>query len=475
MMKVSIKFVLVGPGGVGKTTLKRIFFEQADPIELLRESIEPTYGPETTQYQIGKQISVFDLAGQQLEEWLSQSKDIFEETDVLLLIVDSSEDLNKNIELMKKVLEIREEICSNAIFGVFFHKIDLLVKKNRDKLAKKLKKYIDEDKKVYIFLTSINGKFFAETYLNFSYLIRKAIRRVEKNKIDSRIFKMALVNQFLLKKELEISYVSEILDLPEEEAQKILDDLESEGIIEINRENELIFLTLKGKNMIQKLKRRIYSQIDVKKVLNKIPLKSLIISDHHGRAFLTYEIQKNYFDLLVANEEMESDPQLIAMFFSALSDFGKTIDAEGFYEIHLFAKTVNIIIIVYKEISAIFFLEGIEFKPEISKILKAFIKDFYGKFEKELKKFFQIFGIVNYQDMLEKTEEIVEDLEILLKAKFNISEKSIERKLGDIYFNINDKNIDPNLKTQIKQLITQYSFTKEKSILKEIEKLISGI
>ena len=471
----ALKFTIVGPAGVGKTTLKRIFFEQIDPLKLLEESLEPTYGAETSTYDLGKEICVFDLAGQQLDEWLSISKEIFNETDLLILILDSSnclENWNRNIQLVNAIKKIKEEYCPNSVFGIFFHKIDLLFNEKKNELKKKIRDLTNESKLIYAFLTSIDGIYFPETFINFSFLVRKAIRNSKSHKISSNFLKSAILNQFLLKKELPTDDIVSYLDIPLEEANKFIENLIQEQIIEKNDQKNIITLTRKGRNLLKDIERKLYSKFDIKKILKKIPLKAIIISDQHGRSFLNYEIQKNYFDILVASENMDSDPQLISMFFAALSDFGKTIDEEGFNEIYLFAKNVKIIIITYKEISAIFFFGDIKYDYSITKILKSFLKNFYLKFEKEIKEFLRIYGILNYEDLLVKSEDIIEDLNILLKTQFDIGDQSTERRLLNIYLGLEEMKLNEETQLKIKQLITKYSFTKDEKILKQVEDLL---
>ena len=97
-----IKILLIGPSGVGKTTLKKIFFEQSNPIQLLKESLEPTVDKVTTKYDIGGIIAIHDLAGQQINHWLSDSPQAFYEADLIICVLDSSKEWEENKPVWQK-------------------------------------------------------------------------------------------------------------------------------------------------------------------------------------------------------------------------------------------------------------------------------------------------------------------------------------------------------------------------------------
>ena len=75
---MSQKIIFIGPPGVGKTTLRRVFFEGESSRKLLEYAIEPTYGKETLILDFSQSIGIFDLAGQENERWLdSEEKNVF--------------------------------------------------------------------------------------------------------------------------------------------------------------------------------------------------------------------------------------------------------------------------------------------------------------------------------------------------------------------------------------------------------------
>ena len=65
-MEKKAKIVLIGPPGTGKTTIKKVYFEMANPLMLLEHTLEPTKGINSCVYSIfDVSLGVFDLAGQE--------------------------------------------------------------------------------------------------------------------------------------------------------------------------------------------------------------------------------------------------------------------------------------------------------------------------------------------------------------------------------------------------------------------------
>ena len=93
------KIVFVGPSGVGKTTIKNVFFEMANPLYLLKNSIPPTRGFNSTSYHFqDDEVGVFDLAGQENENWFNQEREIFAYTNLIICVLDVNSYLNDTAE-----------------------------------------------------------------------------------------------------------------------------------------------------------------------------------------------------------------------------------------------------------------------------------------------------------------------------------------------------------------------------------------
>lgn len=469
----TIKFIIIGPSGVGKTTLKKILFEQKDPFKLLNQSLEPTYGIDTTQYNVGKSFTVFDLAGQQISEWLSTSSEVFMETDMILLILDIKEDYNVNKEYVKIIEELRNKYCPNAIYGVFFHKIDLLPKNKRKDTIQNYLDSFKEFNNIFFYPTSIQKDYFVDTFNYLIILLRKCMAKMDSKDYSNIFAKTLIMNQFLNKNTIFFEDLQVILGESTSEVSQIIQILEKENLITVDPKDSSIKITSTGSKKLNNLKTILIEEIEKNPQIRDLSVKGLIISDEHGRAFLNYESQQDYFATLTSQNEYRGDPTLISMFFSAISDFGKTIDPVGFGNIIFIGSQLQIYICVFDRITGIFFFDKtIEIDNDIKQILMNFMKEFCTKFHTEIEQFFNISTIFNIETMESYLQNAVENMNILVASSKISTEASDEKKLFDIYLKLDNEKIEPEMTIKLRELITRYSVTKNSKILDEINEIL---
>lgn len=182
-VKNSKKIILIGPPAAGKTTIKKCFFETANPLSLLNTSLEPTVGFKINLYNIlQSEIGVFDLAGQENEKWFGSESSIFSNTDIIILVFDVNYPLNKITVFIDKVIITRMKECKNASIYCLLHKIDSVSKISSYKTSRMISEYMNnkypKEYHVKIFQTSITRKFFLQTFQKFEKIIRNALNKI---------------------------------------------------------------------------------------------------------------------------------------------------------------------------------------------------------------------------------------------------------------------------------------------------------
>jgi GTPase SAR1 family protein len=187
---VNKKIVLVGPSACGKTTFKRIFFEDANPIQLVKESLDPTRGVETDAYTAFSRIlSVWDLAGQEMDHWLSDRTDVFNESSVIVCMLNAADPLKDSVTFLLKILRIKNEISPGTPVFILLTKCDLVTNGESYNMIVKIEKYMqekhpelsDECRRTRIHRVSITDEFFLNT-LKVAFQILEAC--IEKNELQ---------------------------------------------------------------------------------------------------------------------------------------------------------------------------------------------------------------------------------------------------------------------------------------------------
>lgn len=157
------KIVIIGPSGVGKSTIKTMFFEGVSSEELLSNPLEPTYGLEYFNYDwLDLDVGIADLAGQEIDRFLDEPTDFemnpFLGADLVLFIFDADfwqSDSKKVVTYLNQVdLQLKDN-NSNATIHVFCHKIDLIEEENRDKFQNEVKYTLPLQGNNQIYFTSI--------------------------------------------------------------------------------------------------------------------------------------------------------------------------------------------------------------------------------------------------------------------------------------------------------------------------------
>ncbi len=164
------KILFIGPPGTGKTTIKNIFFEMESPLKLLKNTLDPTRGINSSIYSFFEQdLGVFDLAGQENKDWFSKDSNIFKHTNLIICVLDINRYLGENIEFIGDVIKIQNDLkLSNCSIAILLHKIDLIESHYLQQKLKAINDYLMNEKKQemssQIYPTSITKKYFLKTY-----------------------------------------------------------------------------------------------------------------------------------------------------------------------------------------------------------------------------------------------------------------------------------------------------------------------
>ncbi len=466
----NLKIILIGPSGVGKTTLRKIFFEQENPLKLLNQTLEPTRGVETRIYDIEGAIAIHDLAGQQLEEWFTQSFDIFSSTDLIIVVLNSSDEWEENKVQWERVKFQRQRVCPEAQIMILFHKVDKLDENQRQKLEWDIQTTFVGEHNISAFTSSIVVEFFLETFKRFVGAFRKVILSIHEVGVNEVFQRVDILIYFLDRSTLKLDDLIASMKLPAKVARKILEDMYKRNYIKIDESTNSITLGEQGMFLINGLNNiGIHAAIDTFK---EIPLmKGVIFADYRGICFFIHEYKRGYFEKLLPSGEKFPDPNLVSGFMSAIGGFASEI-SQDLNAINLTGMEAQIISQRFEDLICIFFIENIPSNQSLFDILMKFVRTFYGRFKNEVNTVIKSGNVGGFESKSGEIDEMIKDLNGKLHELVLKHSAVTATQLISIYQKVDLAGLDPDIVKDIKQLIFHYTITQKEEDLVNIDTLL---
>ena len=458
---MSKKIIIVGPSGAGKTTLRKVFFEGENSTKLMEYALEPTYGEESLIFRLpglNEDLGIFDLAGQENQRWLdSEEKSIFNETKVILVVIDIKTELDFIIDFIEKILKIRKEITPSTMVYVLIHKLDLASEKRIKDVKTTVKQAFEDEGLIKIFFTSLKKQFFIQTFSFFIEILKNCIdertseKGLEFNVIDESVKIVNYINN-----EITISKkkIIEKLNRPEKLINYLIENLVNKGHIQMQKiENSEIFsLTDIGKDYFKNVIKSFSSSIIKEETSEeKIPLFiGAFIADKDGKSLFNIEIFENALEKYILSNRSEDayvsfvDLDLFPMFVSALEKFALELNLQELKGFSLTGKNLKMHIFGYEDYTVTFFLNpNINLKP-IETIIENYFKNLFQTYDTDFKysmktgQIDNLFPIIEegkkwLQELNGKYEEMIINLDI-----YDIEHaKDLYDKIDDLFNKVN--------------------------------------
>jgi len=469
---MSKKVIFVGPSGAGKTTLRKIFFEGESASKLLEYALEPTYGEESLILRLpglNKDVGVFDLAGQENQRWLeSEDKSIFNDTKIILIILDITAEFDLILDFIRKVIDIRNEITPDSFVYVLMHKIDLVGHKKIRDIKTRVKSSFSNENAIKILFTSLKKQYITQTFSYFIEILKKCLQ--DETQDDNLMFNVIdesvkLVN--IIDDEITITkkVLEEKLNRPSKLVEYLLESLINKDHIErkIVNNQEVFSLTDKGKTSFKEILKTFSAES-----LNETETDGLItenfygekipsfigafVADKDGRTLLTIELFENALEKFILSstktdeDVVPVDLDLIPMFISALEKFSLELNIQDLTGFSLEGSNLKMNIFGYDNFTVTFFMNpDININPVQSKVYNYF-KNMFEDYKENFDNTLATGQIDNLFPLAEKGRKWLEDLNeyyenLIIKLEIYDTEhaKILYNKMDDLYQRVNVK------------------------------------
>ena len=488
-MNLAKKVVLVGPQEVGKSTLRKWIFEGDSVIKLLENPLEATFGIENYSYNLLKnEIGVFDLAGQENDRWFEENTEVFNESDLILNVLDARFEAKREADKIDLALKVETEQAPKSFLFFLIHKIDLIDVKQLEKIKKALK-----DKNIDIFYTSVKLSYLPSTIECFVEIFKKSGLAWE-GKIDFDLVKTntSLFHILHEKKVLSLNKLQEHLKIEESTVLTLIHPYVEAELLNIQdvKEEKLVYLLEKGEIFYKKILKT-FEEIGSKALQPKEEttdidsissyLYGLIISDMHGKTLISIETEPGSLDrALNAENNDQFDIELIGMFLNALQKFSQEINVQNLSSFRVQGANLKISSISKKDLTLTLFtspkIEAGDLKEEFDNLFDLFL----SKYEKFIPAFNKTGNVSPFIDWISEGEGIMKN--IVEKYKETLLESAIfdKEKAKEMYTNLNevdDKDFDVekqlqlrNFKVKLLETIIAEDGPTFKSMEKELKK-----
>ena len=225
-------------------------------LSFLNTSLEPTRGIDSSVFSFfDLNLGVFDLAGQENENWFKSDRIIFNNANVIICVLDVNTYLKEILDFLNNLINIYLEMkLINCPMVVLIHKIDLIDKLYLQHKLKAIDDFFNKIKEIQfeieIYPTSIAKEYFFRTYDLISEIIIKVVKHrsflINKSKLQSFRNDLKIILQYDILKQYKVDIIFYDLNLKVKEAVYHLKRLEQLGFAEFFEESKSFRLTEKA-------------------------------------------------------------------------------------------------------------------------------------------------------------------------------------------------------------------------------------
>jgi len=197
-------------------------------------------------------VGVFDLAGQENENWFNQDRNVFAYANLIICVLDVNSYLKDMLEFIKKIVNIIKEIRLEKLsLVILLHKIDLAEILYLQHKVKAVEEFVDKEVSsmggISIYTTSISKKYFLDTYDVIAEILLNSFEDnldfQQKSYFQDFRMDLRIILQYDDLEKHSLTDLFHDLDLTTKDSNLHLSRLEKLGFLELLESNQFFKLT----------------------------------------------------------------------------------------------------------------------------------------------------------------------------------------------------------------------------------------
>ncbi len=201
------------------------------------------------------------LAGQQLEEWLHESQDVFIGSDLIISILDCRDSWEFNFDLWNQIDKIQRNLCPEADILFLFHKIDLISEDAQTILKDQIWNVLPDFPSIFYALTSIYPKYYLNMLKIFMFMLQKYQSPTQLMQVNQSLFKTEILDVVAKFQPITVMNLYSLLKIPLFNFRALIEKLIKNQLILQNPQTNTLSLAESGRITIEEFKSKIVESI----------------------------------------------------------------------------------------------------------------------------------------------------------------------------------------------------------------------
>ena len=305
MESPKVRIAFIGRAGSGKNTIRKIFFDKVNPLNVLKQAFEKKkkavkQKKVKQKNDVETELLVCNLPGPNLSQWFDEDSCLLDNIDVVFLILEATDEWYENLDVIRQFDENVRKHHINASIGILLHKIDLLTVQKLNDLKRNLQEVRKESRiNIDFFTTSNQPQFINETIFAILRTLVSVYKNNENFDFYDLFIETELMRHFKKPKKPDYDELKHRLRIQPIEIVGFFNILIRDGILVKENNQKITKLSEKGLQIINFIDTTYISKLKDTLLTEKNYVKGFILANLKGIILFSYESTPNFFDSLV--------------------------------------------------------------------------------------------------------------------------------------------------------------------------------